>query len=132
MKRPSVGVGCIVVKDGLVLVGKRRGSHGEGTWAFLGGHLEWGETPEECAVRETLEETGLAVRSPKIIGVTNDFFEKEDKHYVTVFVRTEWVSGEPRLADPAHEEFRWCLPDEIPHPRFVALQHFLERYPDFR
>jgi 8-oxo-dGTP diphosphatase len=40
-KRPKVGVGIIVLQEGKVLLGKRKNSHGEGTWAFGGGHLEW-------------------------------------------------------------------------------------------
>ena len=59
LEKPKVGVAVIVVKDNQVLMGKRIGSHGENTWAFPGGHLEFGETPEECATRELFEETGL-------------------------------------------------------------------------
>ena len=53
MDRPKVGVGVIVVKEGKVLLQRRRGAHGEGTWGFPGGHLEFKESWEECAKRET-------------------------------------------------------------------------------
>ena len=55
-KCPKVGVGVAVVKDGKVLLGKRKNAHGEGTWSFPGGHLEYKESWEDCAIRETLEE----------------------------------------------------------------------------
>ena len=42
-KHPKVGVGVIVRKGDKFLLGKRQGAHGEGTWAFAGGHLEFGE-----------------------------------------------------------------------------------------
>ena len=54
-----VGVGVIIVRDGNVLLGERAGSHGAGTWALPGGHLEFGETVADCARREVLEETGF-------------------------------------------------------------------------
>jgi 8-oxo-dGTP diphosphatase len=49
-----------------VLVGRRR--DGNPPWVFLGGKIEPGESPEDTAVRETLEETGLRVRATAVIG----------------------------------------------------------------
>ncbi|KAI8803412.1 NUDIX hydrolase domain-like protein [Cladochytrium replicatum] len=84
-----VGVGVFVVrrKDSAVLIGKRKGSHGAGTWQLPGGHLEFGESFETCAAREVLEETGLSVTDLTFLTATNDIFEKEGKHYVTIFMR---------------------------------------------
>jgi 8-oxo-dGTP diphosphatase len=58
-----------------------------GTLQFPGGHLEFGEAILACAERETLEETGLEIRPLEILAVTNDIFEKEGKHYITIFVK---------------------------------------------
>ena len=52
----------------------------------------FGETPLQCAERETLEETGLVVRAGKIVAVTNDIFEESSKHYITLFVVCQRVS----------------------------------------
>jgi len=85
-----VGVGCWIQDPvGQVLFGQRLSKHGNGTWAPPGGHLEFGETPEQCAARETYEETGI-LRIPNdfsVIGVTNDIFN--DKHYVTIHCYTK-------------------------------------------
>src|SRR5689334_13966733 len=82
-KRPMVGVSVLVTKGNQVLLLKRQGSHGSGTWASPGGHLEYGETPEECGVRETLEEVGLEISELTFKAITNDIFASEGKHYIT-------------------------------------------------
>jgi 8-oxo-dGTP diphosphatase len=89
---PHVRVGVSVIlhnAGGKLLLGKRKGSHGAGTWQFPGGHLDYGEEIVDCAAREVLEETGLAIANPKLVAVANSVFERETKHYVTLFVRAE-------------------------------------------
>lgn len=56
---PKVGVGIMVMKNGKVLLGKRKGSHGTGKYAWPGGHMEHMESFEECAKREVREETEI-------------------------------------------------------------------------
>ncbi len=58
---PQVGVGVVFLRDDRVFLAKRHGSHGEDTWASAGGHLEMGETLEECARRQAMEELGVTV-----------------------------------------------------------------------
>ena len=60
---PRVGIGVMIFKDNKVLFGKRKGSHGEGEYAFPGGHLDYMETIEDCAKRETFEETGIEIEN---------------------------------------------------------------------
>jgi 8-oxo-dGTP diphosphatase len=59
MSKPRVGVEIIVVKEGKILLGKRKGAHGSGCYSPPGGNLECKETVETCAKRELDEETGL-------------------------------------------------------------------------
>jgi len=107
IKRPSVGLGIILMKQtGEVLLGKRKNAHGDGTWGFPGGHLEWMESLKFCAEREMSEETGFdrginySWREPTeniSDAATNDFFHNEDKHYITLYVRAEYIQGKPEI-----------------------------------
>lgn len=125
--QPRVGIGVFVIKDGKFLMGHRKGSHGSGTWSIPGGHMEFGESFEETAKREVLEETGLVVDNVRFGAVTNDVFEQENKHYVTVWVLTDWVSGEPTLTEP--DKFidqEWIDIDDIPRPLFLPWETLLK------
>lgn len=114
---PRVGVGVIVLRDGLVLLGKRFGSHAPGTWALPGGHLEFGESVEQCASREVLEETGLHIQRLSPGPYTNDVFATENRHYVTLFVVAHTAPGNPQLREPSKclswQWFRWS---DLPQP----------------
>ena len=117
---PRVGVGAIIVRQGQVLLGLRKGSHGSGTWALVGGHLEFGESVEQCARREVLEETGLEIQSLSHGTYSNDVFE--GKHYVTLFVVARSEAGEPRVLEPEKcVEWKWFRWSELPEPLFQPL-----------
>ena len=121
-RQPIVGVGVLVLRDGLVLLGRRLGSHGAGTWALPGGHLEFGESIEACAAREVMEETGLVIEAPGLGPVSNNVFPVEDKHYVTVFVVAQSRSGEPRVLEPTKcDAWQWFAWSHLPQPLFAPL-----------
>jgi 8-oxo-dGTP diphosphatase len=114
-----VGVGIFVWKDGKFLMGQRLGSHGANTWSVPGGHLEFGESWEEGAKREVLEETGVTVANVRFLAATNDLFSDEGKHYVTIWVESDWVSGEPRLTEPDKwVNQAWRTFQDLPAPLF--------------
>lgn len=126
-KQVRVGVATIILRDGAILLGERVGSHGANTWATPGGHLELGESIEDCAKREVLEETGLIVDSIEKFTFTNDIFEKEGKHYVTLFVVASSVSGEPQVTEPDKcKQWKWCRLDDLPEPLFLPLINLLK------
>ena len=127
-KRPLVGVAVIVIRGGRVLLGKRKGAHGEGTWALPGGHLELFETIEDCAKREVFEETGLSIGDIEHAAFTNDFFENESKHYVTLFVTARSKRGEPRICEPARcAAWQWFDWSDLPKPLFPPLASLLKK-----
>ena len=122
MKQAKVGVGVLVIDKGRVLLGKRKGSHGTGTWSAPGGHLEFGESIEDCARREVLEETGLEIGDIRCGPYTNNVFVAEQKHYLTVFVLAKPLSGELKNMEPEKcEGWAWFEWERLPEPLFPPL-----------
>ncbi len=116
--RPKVGVGIMIMKDGKVLLGRRRGSHGAGEFAFPGGHLEFMESFTDCVRRELAEECGLDVgeiRFQFLASVTR----YAPKHYVHVGLVADWTGGEPQNREPDKcDSWDWYSPDALPEPMF--------------
>ncbi|KJZ15006.1 DNA mismatch repair protein MutT [Marinomonas sp. S3726] len=127
-KQIQVGIGVILVKEGKVLLGQRIGAYGANTWGLPGGHLEYGETFEDCAIRETFEETNLTISGLTNVGVTNDLFADVGKHYVTLFLQAEQISGELKLAEPEKcLTWQWFDWQDLPKPLFPSLANFIKQ-----
>ena len=127
-KFPRVGVGVIVRKDGKILLGKRKGAHGEGSWSFPGGHFEFNEEIAVCAQREVMEEAGITIKIICALTFTNDFFEKEGRHYVTLYVLSDYAGGEVKIMEPDKcEEWRWVNWETLPQPLFIPIQNLLKQ-----
>ena len=122
-----VGVGVYVIRNGKFLIGKRLNSHGENSYACPGGHMEFGETWEETAIREFLEETGLKIENPRFLGITNDIFEEENKHYITISVLADCPEGEPEILEPNKcSGWHWVDLNNLPKEKFTALENLLK------
>lgn len=126
-RHASVGVGVIIERNGTVLLQRRTGAHGEGTWSCPGGHIDFGETVEACAQRETREETGLEIDAVTFHAITNDVFPNEAKHYITVWVRAEYLGGEPIVrSEREATDIGWFPWDHLPAPLFIPLKNLCE------
>jgi 8-oxo-dGTP diphosphatase len=130
---PRVGVGVILIRDGRVLLGKRKNAHGAGTWQFPGGHLEFGETIAACARREVHEETGLQLGPVQLGPYTNDVFATEGRHYVTLYAIARAPRGEPAVREPEKcERWEWFAWSRLPSPLFLPIRHLLaQRFDPF-
>jgi len=123
---PRVGVGFLIWRGDELLLIRRQGVHGAGTWSTPGGHLEYGETPEECAIREAEEETGVHAANVTFRGITNDIFVESGKHYITIWMQGEYESGEATVNAPYEvAEVGWYKMDALPSPLFLSLEHLL-------
>lgn len=124
--RPRVGVGVMVLKNGQLLLGRRKGSHGAGEYAYPGGHLEHLESFEQCAKREVKEETGLEIGPIRFLRVLNTT-EYAPKHYIDVAFVADWVSGEPQVLEPDKiDGWAWYPLDALPSPLFGTIPTALE------
>jgi 8-oxo-dGTP diphosphatase len=125
MPEVRVGVAVLIGDGARVLLLRRANVHGAGSWAPPGGHMELGESPEETAVREAKEETGLDLHGVQFRALTNDVFDS-GKHYITLFMEAHSWSGEPRLAAPGEaSEIAWFAWDALPEPLFLPFRHLL-------
>jgi 8-oxo-dGTP diphosphatase len=105
---------CYIRDKGKTLMlyrNKKENDVHEGKWNGLGGKLEAGETPEECAIREVGEESGLIVGNPDLRGIlTFPRFTPGHDWYVFVFQFHGW---EGKLIDSPEGELTWIDDDKI-------------------
>ena len=125
---PRVGVGVMVIQGGKVLLGKRKGSHGESQYAWPGGHMEYMESFENVAKREVKEETGMEIDNVRFLRLYN-LKEYAPKHYVDVGLLADWKSGEPKVMELNRcEGWDWYDLDNLPSPLFATIPSYIEAY----
>ncbi len=128
----KIGIGVMIYNHkNEVLLGLRKSKHGNGTWCPPGGHLEYGESFEDTAIRETAEETGLILdeKNLNVCGVTNDFFKESGKHYITVMMKASNFAGNPTIKEPDKcAKWKWFAKDQLPDDLFLPLSNFLNKY----
>ncbi len=114
--RPYVGVGVIVFRGQEVLLVKRNKEPNKGQWSIPGGRQIIGETAEEAAQRELLEETGVNVDQLLLVDVVDaiipDVEGKIKYHYTLIDYMGHWKSGESRAGDDA-QEVKWVYLTEL-------------------
>ena len=134
-KKIGVGFGVLVLRNGRVLLGKRHDDpekassllNGAGKWTMPGGKLEFGETFEAGAKRETLEETGLQLNNLRVICVNNDMVETA--HFVTIGLFCNDFTGEPKVCEPDEiTEWRWFDLDDLPSPLYFPSERVFDNY----
>ncbi len=136
MKRPKVGVSLLVIRefDGVpyVLLGQRKGSHGEGEWGTPGGHQEFGERYEVTGLSELAEECGtdIKVTYPRYLCTSNlTAYTSIGKHYTDVGFVSHWLAGDPKLMEPEKcTGWLWHPIDQLPTPLFAAVGNLVTAF----
>lgn len=137
VKKIGVGFGVMILRGDMVLLGQRHHDpvkadsemHGEGTWTMPGGKLHFGETFEEGARREVLEETGLDIniKDLSVISLAND--RVSDAHFVTIGLLCKISAGEPRVMEPDEiTKWEWFPLNHLPSPLFKPSHEVFENY----
>ncbi|MHB8913578.1 MAG: nucleotide triphosphate diphosphatase NUDT15 [Minisyncoccota bacterium] len=123
----KIGVNVFVFKDGQLLLGKRIGKTGSGTWCLPGGHFEFGESLTAAAARELEEETGLKATDLEFVQIINQ--PLDDRHYVHInFLAQKW-EGEPQVTEPdKFSEWRWFDLSSLPENIFEGHQQFIPAF----
>lgn len=133
--RVGVGFGVLMIRSNKVLLGKRHDDpekassllEGAGKWTMPGGKLHFGESFEDGAKREVLEETGIKLNNVKVICLNNDMVATA--HFVTVGLFSDDFEGDPRVTEPDEiTEWKWFDMDRIPKPMFFPSTKLLESY----
>lgn len=129
--KPIVGVGVLVVRDGKIPLGTRKGSHSAGCKALVGGKVDFGESFADAGVREVREETGMVVKIRPLNPVSHVWFCRnhvlEGRHCIGHFLVADWVSGELKTLEPDKcEGWDWVTFDELlthcrPDDHFLPL-----------
>jgi 8-oxo-dGTP diphosphatase len=125
-ERPGIAA-AIVVQDGAVLMVRRRVAEGQLSWQFPAGEIEPGESPDQAAVRETLEEVGMNVTALKLLGERVHPKTGRSMSYVACAVE----SGTPYVADDEElAELAWVqhaqIPEYVPYGLFDPVQAYLD------
>ncbi|MDB5433701.1 MAG: hydrolase [Caulobacter sp.] len=113
---PTVGVVCLRGTE--VLLIKRGNPPRQGQWSIPGGRIEWGETSPAAAMRELVEETGVAAELLGLIDVVDGLFTSRTtgettRHYIMIDYAARWISGEPVAGDDAAEAGFFPLDDAL-------------------
>ncbi|MFA6522045.1 MAG: NUDIX domain-containing protein [Patescibacteria group bacterium] len=127
-----VGVNAFVVRDGKLLLGKRKNVYGAGTWALPGGHLESGESMIFAVGRELREETGLIANEFTFVSLVNDHRDGE-LQYMQVGFFVKDAMGDPKVCEPDRcDGWQWFSIDDLPNDLFVAHKKLIQNFFDGR
>lgn len=111
---PRLTAKTIILKENKILMVKPKRGYNAGQWALPGGFVGYGETPEEAALRETVEETGVPCKIVRFLGTESRLGRTTSYHWHTFFYQ----------AQLEHENFR-PAPDEIETVAWLEIDEAL-------
>ncbi|MDH7506905.1 MAG: NUDIX hydrolase [Candidatus Thermoplasmatota archaeon] len=100
-KSPSLTTDGVIIKNGKILLIKRKNEPFKGKWALPGGFVEYGEKVEEAIVREIKEETGLITKIKEPVGIYSDPKRDPRGHVVSIVFLLDIIDGKLKADDDA-------------------------------
>lgn len=137
-KKIGTGFGVMILRHNQILLGQRHSDpekadsalQGEGTWTMPGGKLHYGESFEEGARREVLEETGIKISADalRVISVLNSIGEKA--HFVTIglFLQDDLLPDAQVMEPDEITQWKWFDLDTLPSPLYLPSKMILDNY----
>ncbi len=129
---PRVGTGAAILRDGRLLLIRRRREPEAGAWGLPGGKVDLFETAADAAAREVLEETGLAIEASELLCVVDQIDREAGHHWFAPVYVVEAGNATPRIMEPEkHDGLDWfaldALPEPLTAPTRAALPFLRER-----
>ena len=124
---PAPAAGVVIEKDGKILLVKRKYEPYKGDWCLSAGFMEYDESPEQCAVRETKEELSVDVKLDGLYGV---YSGKDDPrtHAVLIMYWAKIIGGKLRPGDDA-EEIKFFAKNKVPdNIAFLAHRQIIKEF----
>ncbi len=127
---PKVAAAAVVERDGRILLVRRSFDPEEGRWSLPAGFVDGGEDPQEAAVRECFEETGLRIR---VLGLLDVIFGREHPRGASIVIiyRAEAEAGTPVAGDDA-SEVAFFDASALPPLAFRATERAVRRWAETR
>ncbi len=134
-KKIGVGFGVMLIKEGKILLGRRHEDpekassalKGAGTWTMPGGKLHFGESFEEGAKREVMEETSITLNSARVIAINNDVVE--GAHFVTIGLISGDFKGGVDVMEPDEiTQWKWFDLEDLPSPLYFPSKKIINNY----
>jgi 8-oxo-dGTP diphosphatase len=126
-RNPAPTVSVLVVHGDRVLLGKRGGSPGKGTWSLPSGYIDYEEDFLTTAMRETKEETGLDVEVCSIINVVSSFISPSF-HFLGLYVVARALGGELAAGDDLEAVEWYPVAGPLPEMGFQEDVAIIEMY----
>ena len=124
--RPKVAALAVVLREGHVLLVKRKNEPDAGLWGFPGGHVELGETGLDAAARELHEETGVIATPVAYLTnldiITHDPDGAVAFHFLLAAVLCDYQSGTPRAMDDA-QDADWIRVQDVENKSIALSQN---------